>query len=152
MESAVKLDTFDHFGLVVKDIKAASESWSAKLGIANWKFTPGDIVKLAHAKIGPVQYELIEPVEGKTSLWADFLETQGEGLHHICHTVADVDEAAAKLVEEGGTIMIAIPKWMAYVEIGGPGSVILELLRTPKPDYLRRVRKLSKTTNQRLSG
>jgi 4-hydroxyphenylpyruvate dioxygenase-like putative hemolysin len=91
------------------------------------------IVKLAHARSGVAQYELIEPVEGKESLWADFLKEQGEGLHHICHTVADVDEAAAKLVEAGGNIMVSTPKVFAYVQIGGPGSVILELLRTPKP-------------------
>lgn len=130
MESTVTLDTFDHIGVVVKDAKATSESWSAKLGITDWKFTDAGILKLAHAKIGPVQYELLEPVEGHESLWADFLESRGEGLHHICHTVADVDEAAAKLVEDGGNIMISNPKVFAYVEIGGPGSVILELLKT----------------------
>jgi len=130
MESIVKFDSFDHFGLVVKDVKAASESWSAKLGISEWRYTPGDVVKLAHAFSGTAQYELIEPVEGKESLWADFLKERGEGLHHICHQVDDVDKAAADLVEAGGTIMTSIPKWMAYVEIGGPGSVILELLRS----------------------
>ena len=133
MESTITLDTFDHIGLVVKDAKAAAESWSAKLGVPEWRFTDAGILTLAHGWLGPVQYELIAPVEGKKSLWADFLETRGEGLHHICHTVADVDKAAADLVEAGGNIMVSTPKVFAYVQIGGPGSVILELLRTRKP-------------------
>ena len=59
------------------------------------------------------------------------LAEHGEGLHHICHNVADVDDAAAQLASDGGTIMVQIPKRMAYVDIGGPASVIIELLKTP---------------------
>ena len=124
-----KLDSFDHIGLVVKDRDAAAESWSSLLGIGPWRMTEGSVVKLAHASLGPVQFELIEPVAEK-SLWADFLNTHGEGLHHICARVGDVDAAVAKLVAEGGKVMISIPGAMAYVDIGGPGSVILELLKT----------------------
>ncbi len=131
MDSIVTLDTFDHVGIVVKDVKAAADSWASKLGIGDWRFTDGGILKLAHARIGSVQYELLAPVEGQKSLWGDFLAARGEGLHHICHTVADVDEAVAKLVEDGGNVMISTPKVFAYVEIGGPGSVILEILKTP---------------------
>jgi methylmalonyl-CoA/ethylmalonyl-CoA epimerase len=143
MGSKVTLDAFDHVGLVVKDVRAAAESWSAKIGIGDWRFTDYPNVKLAHAKIGPLQYELIEPVEGQKSLWADFLEARGEGLHHISYTVRDVDDTVAKLIEDGGRIVtdslgqgISIgsnPTYMAYVEIGGPGSIILELLKTREP-------------------
>ncbi|MEE8398674.1 MAG: VOC family protein [Desulfobacterales bacterium] len=136
MAGIITMDSYNHTGIVVKDAEATAESWSRKLGAGPWKFTDGGPLKLAHGNIGEIQYELLEPLEGQGSLWADFLAERGEGLHHISHNVADVDAAAAKLVEDGGKIMvyggnpIAIPKWMAYVEIGGPGSVILELLRT----------------------
>ena len=130
MASGVKLDSFDHIGLVVKDCDAAVESWSSLLSIGPWTVRDIGGLKLAQATLGPVQFELIQPVAAK-SLWADFLNTHGEGLHHICGRVDDVDVAAAKLVAEGGEVMIAIPGAMAYVDIGGPGSVILELLKTP---------------------
>lgn len=143
MASKVTLDAFDHVGLVVKDVRAAAESWSSKIGISDWRFTDYPQVKLAHARIGPLQYELIEPVEGQKTLWSDFLEAKGEGLHHISYTVLDVDDTVAKLIEDGGKLMtgpdgrpISIgsnPMYMAYMEIGGPGSVILELLRTREP-------------------
>ena len=130
MGSLVTLDNFDHDGVVVKDAEATAESWESKLGIGPWKIRDVGILKLAHARVGSQQYELLEPLDDK-SLWAKFLAAHGEGLHHICYTVADVEAAAAKLVEDGGTIMTSIPNRMAYVEIGGPGSVILEILKTP---------------------
>jgi len=133
MDSVITLDTFDHVGFVVKDAKAAAESWSAKLGISDWRFTDAGVLTLAHARSGAAQYELLAPVEGKASLWADFLEEHGEGLHHICHTVPDVEEAVKKLVEDGGWLMTYPSKAYAYVKIGGPNSIILELLNTPKP-------------------
>ncbi len=131
MASGAMMDSFDHVGIVIKDVQATLESWQSKLGIGPWTVRDAGALKLAHASLGPVQFELLQPVEGKPSLWADFLNTHGEGLHHVSSRVADVDATAAKLEAEGGKIMIAIPGAMAYVDIGGPGSVIMELLKTP---------------------
>ena len=125
-----KLDSFDHVGLVVKDCEATTKSWSSLLGIGPWTIRDVGSLILAHATFGTVQFELIQPVEANT-LWDKFLKTSGEGLHHVCARVADVDAAAAKLVEKGGEIMVSTPGVFAYVNIGGPGSVILELLKTP---------------------
>lgn len=139
MAGLITADSYNHTGYVVKDAHAVAESWSKKLGAGPWKYTEAGSLLLAHGNIGEIQYELLEPVEGIPSLWADFMAENGEGLHHISHNVADVDAAAAALVADGGEIMshrgnvVAIPKWMAYVQIGGPGDIILELLRAPKP-------------------
>ena len=75
--------------------------------------------------------ELLQPVAGTESLWADFLTTHGEGLHHVCVCVADIDESVAQLVAQGGKVLISTPGAFAYVDIGGPGSVIVEVLKTP---------------------
>lgn len=129
MAGLITADSYNHTGVVVKDAEATAESYSKKLGAGPWKFTDAGQLKLAHGNVGEIQYELLEPLED-TSLWAKFLAEHGEGLHHICHNVADVDEAATQLEADGGTIMIRIPKAMAYVQIGGPGSIIIELLKT----------------------
>jgi methylmalonyl-CoA/ethylmalonyl-CoA epimerase len=125
----VKLDSFDHIGHVVKDCEATMKSWSSLLGVEGWRTREVGVLNLAWGSLGGVQVELLQPLDDK-SLWAEFLETHGEGLHHVCVRVADVDATAAKLVEEGGEVMISMPGTMAYVNIGGPGSVILELLKT----------------------
>jgi len=136
MTEAIKLDSFDHVGLVVKSREATMKSWGDKLGAGPWRLTEAGQgpVALAHARVAGTLFELIEPVEGKKSLWHDFLEKNGEGLHHISVRVTDVDATAAKMVEKGGKILTSIPGgWMAYVEIGGPGSVITELLSVKIP-------------------
>jgi len=129
MGSGIKLDSIGHIGLVVKDIEATTKSWSALLGIGPWTIQDVGDNKLAFATVGGVQFELIEPV-AKDTLWTDFLETQGEGLHHICGRVPDVGDAVSKLEEEGNEILLSYPGF-AYVNTKDPGSILLELLTTP---------------------
>jgi 4-hydroxyphenylpyruvate dioxygenase-like putative hemolysin len=136
MADAVKLEAFDHVGLVVKSRAATIKSWGEKMGVGPWRLTEANQgpVALAHARVAGTLFELIEPADGKKSLWHDFLNSRGEGLHHIATRVSDVDGTAAKMVAQGGKILTSIPGgWMAYVEIGGPGSVINELLSTKIP-------------------
>ena len=130
MGSTITLDSFGHIGFVVKDCEATTKSWSSLLGIEPWDIRDFGANKMAFATLGQVQLELIEPVAQDT-IWADFLNTQGEGLHHIGCRVDDVDAAAAKLVAEGGKVTVSAPGAFAYVDIGGPGSITLELLKTP---------------------
>ena len=137
MAGLITADSYNHTGVVVKDIEAAAESYTKKLGAGPWEFKPGGpALKLANGKIGEIEYELLQPVEGVDSLWAAFLKEHGEGLHHVSHNVADVDAAVAALVEDGAKVVVyngqpvQIPGWMAYMEIGGPASIIVELLKT----------------------
>lgn len=130
MATGVKLDQFDHIGHVVRDREATMESWTKLFGIEWGRVVDTAALKMATGKLGTVDVELLQPVEGKPSLWAEFLEAHGEGLHHVCARVADVDAAAENLVAEGGEKLIGMPGAMAYVDLGGPGGVILELLKT----------------------
>ena len=50
--------------------------------------------------MGNVQLELVQPVDGP-SIYRDWIDTHGEGLHHINFLVDDVDETAGVLVGEG---------------------------------------------------
>jgi hypothetical protein len=58
----------------------------------------------------------------------------------MCYKVADVEEAVENIIADGGRRSeyagkpIMIPKWMAYMETGGPGSILIELLKTRKPE------------------
>ena len=137
MGSGVKLDSLGHIGIVVKDCEATAERWSSLLGIGPWQIAvvPGGNLKIGHAALGPIRFQLLESLEENIAeddpparrLWLDFLNAHGEGLHHIAAYVDDVDAAAKELEAEGGKIMFLAPGREAYVEIGGPGSIILEL-------------------------
>ena len=56
--------------------------------------------KLAFFDLGHVQLELIEPVGGP-STWQEFLDTKGEGVHHIAFNIEDMDAQVAMLEEKG---------------------------------------------------
>jgi len=127
----VELKSVDHIGIVVRDCDKVIESWSALFGIGPWTFREmgGGSVKLrvGVGYLGPIRIDLIQPVEGKV-LHSEFLEEHGEGLHHLGFYVDDVDAAAASLVAEGAKVLINNPGNFVYLETGGPGGVIFELM------------------------
>ena len=135
----LQLKTVDQIGIVVKDADKVMESWSSMFGIGPW--TINDFggtddkgrpwkVRLAFAYLGPLQLELIQPVEGRI-FHSGFLEEHGEGLHHLGFYVDDVDGEAAKLVAEGAKVLFTQPSNFAYLDTGGPGGVIYELIKRP---------------------
>jgi len=91
-------------GLVVKDCYASVKKYADEYGIGPWTFyvfdpkTMKDMVihgkpenyamRLAVAKIGNVEIELIEPLDDK-SVYVEFLKKHGEGLHHVLFGVED---------------------------------------------------------------
>jgi methylmalonyl-CoA/ethylmalonyl-CoA epimerase len=130
MESGVKLDSFDHIGVVVKDRDATIKSWTSIFGAEPWTTRDSPVLKMAWCNLGTAQFELLQPTEDK-SLWARFLKERGEGIHHVCERAPDIEVAISGLESHGGKVLISTPGVFAYVEIGGPGSIILELLKSP---------------------
>jgi len=130
-----KLETVDHIGIVVRDCEKVIETWERMFGIGPWAIremsgtTPeGKTVtaKVAFAYMGDLEIELIQIIKGKT-LHSEFLETHGEGLHHLGFFGDDVDGEAASLVAKGAKVIVQNPGWI-YLDCGGPGGVIFELM------------------------
>lgn len=133
----LQLKTVDQISIAVKDIDKVIETWSSMFGIGPWTFR--DIggtdakgrswkARLAFAYLGPVQIELVQPVEGRI-FQSRFLERFGEGLHHLGFYVDDVDGEVSNLLAQGAKLLITDPGNFAYVESGGPGGVIFELMK-----------------------
>jgi len=60
---------------------------------------PGDCsARMAFTELGPIELELIQPLEGK-SIWADFLEKHGEGIHHIRFNVPHLEPVIQYLAD-----------------------------------------------------
>ncbi len=137
MIDQIKLDSFDHIGVIVKNRELTVKSWTAKFNVQFLRMVDAGKgpVGLAYLKMNDTLFELLEPTAGIPSLWAEFLNTRGEGIHHICTRVPDVETAVTQLVAQGGKFLIGDRRGWAYVEMGGPGSVIMEFNRTmpPKP-------------------
>ena len=91
-----------------------------------------NIVSLAW--MDSVQYELIKPVFGN-SLFSEFLETRGEGIHHLGFFVADIDKEIAKLEEKGFKIIWRIRfkngGGSVYFDTDRVGGITLEFIQWP---------------------
>ncbi len=136
----LQLKTVDQVGVVVKDIDKVIESWSAMFGISRWTCidnsgtdAKGQPVKLrlAFTRLGPVQLELIQPVEGRI-FHSDFLDTHGEGLHHLGFYVDDLEGEVKNLIAQGTKILSARQGIYAYLDSSEPGGVIFELIKRRK--------------------
>jgi hypothetical protein len=52
---------------------------------------PGNFsARLAFTEMGPIELEIVQPLEGK-SIWSDFLRDHGGGIHHIRFNVDNVE-------------------------------------------------------------
>jgi methylmalonyl-CoA/ethylmalonyl-CoA epimerase len=86
--------------------------------------------KLIIFNMGQVAIEIIEPIGGP-STWREFLESHGEGVHHIAFTVANAARAADELSAKGiAAVQSGVFEGGKYIYVDGEKElhVILELL------------------------
>jgi methylmalonyl-CoA epimerase len=95
-----------HVGVVVRDIDRAMAFWRDTLGLHLHRMQTIEEqgVKAALLTLGDSEIELLEPVVTDNGV-ARYLEKRGEGLHHVCFQVDDV-EASLRELQERGTEMI----------------------------------------------
>ncbi len=109
-------DMICQIGLIVRDIEASIKRFRAVFGFpetpvvttagyergkTTFHGEPSDATaKLAFFNAGQIQIELIEPDE-KPSVWREFLEQHGEGVHHIAFRVNDTHAAMERLASHG---------------------------------------------------
>ncbi len=121
----------------VRDIDKVVESWSKLYGFGPWSYVEnGGVdakgrtwkIRMAFADVGPLQLELVECTEGRI-FQSRFIDTWGEGVHHIGWYVDDVDKTVAGLAAEGARVFVHDPGKFAYLDGGGAGGAIFELMQ-----------------------
>ena len=127
----------DHVAIIVRNIEQALVFYRDTLGItpSEIKEVPTEQVRIAFLPMGGPggsELELIEPITPNSSL-TRFLEKRGEGLHHICLEVADIDAALAEMQEKGVPVLDKQPRIAAagraiFLPPKGTNGVLLELL------------------------
>lgn len=95
-----------HVGVVVRDIEQAMRFYRDTLGLPVRKMEaiPEQGVQAALLTLGDSEIELLEPIQADTGI-ARYLERKGEGLHHLCFEVDDV-ERELETLKQRGTEMI----------------------------------------------
>ena len=86
--------------------------------------------KIAAVKLGGVELEFIQPVDGE-SPHRDFLDEKGEGIQHIAFAVNNLEEDVEKLKENGASVQMESdlgPLKVAYMDMETSG-LIFELMQ-----------------------
>jgi len=127
----------DHVAIIVRNIEQALAFYRDTLGITprEIKEVPTEQVRIAFLPMGGPggsEIELIEPTNPDSSL-ARFLEKRGEGLHHICLEVDDIDAALAGMQAKGAPVLDKQPRLSAegraiFLHPKGTHGVLLELV------------------------
>ncbi len=127
----------DHVAIIVRNIEEALAFYRDTLGIAPGaiKAVPTEQVRIAFLPMGGPggsEIELLEPLTADSSL-ARCLEKRGEGLHHICLEVDDIDAALAEMQARGAAVLDQQPRVAAegraiFLHPKGTHGVLLELI------------------------
>ncbi len=156
------LPAVDQIGSVVRSLDAGIEQMSA-LGVGPWyrvPSKPGDVeiygktqsitMCIGVAMLGAVQLELTEPVEGN-SIHQEFLDTKGEGLHHLGFVVADFDERVTAMTAQGLQILHGRREEgklvVAYMDTSKSAGILIELLK-PTMRITRMFERVKQLANQ----
>jgi methylmalonyl-CoA/ethylmalonyl-CoA epimerase len=96
----MKKPVLDHIGIAVRSIEAAAIYKALGLSIDDIETVASQGVKTAFLNVGDSNLELLEPLSADSTV-AKFIEKRGEGIHHICLRVDNIDEHLARLKNEG---------------------------------------------------
>jgi len=127
------LTKINHFSIAVKDIQKFADLYSTLFGI---RFTLPELLKTQNAYLSfgeteGAKLELISPVSEDSPVWK-FLDKRGEGLHHVCFEVENLEQSLQSLKSKGVEI-IGEPseggtgKKIVFLHPRNTGGILIEL-------------------------
>jgi methylmalonyl-CoA/ethylmalonyl-CoA epimerase len=134
----------DHVGIAVRDGEAAAAGFARLTG---WGAGSLEAVAAQHVRVCFIpdlpaaapgaRLELLQPDAAESAV-GRFLERRGEGLHHVCFAVQDIDAELARLTGEGFELIDAVPRrghggLVAFVHPRAANGVLIELLQRDPP-------------------
>jgi methylmalonyl-CoA/ethylmalonyl-CoA epimerase len=92
-------------------------------------------VRIAFLPVGESKVELVEPTDPTTGV-ARFLESRGEGFHHVCFEVDDLAAELQRLAREGVELIDQAPRRgaegpVAFIHPRAGLGVLVELIEAP---------------------
>jgi len=131
----------DHLGIAVRSLKDALPFYRDLLGLelAGTEVVDDQGVTVALLPAGDSRIELLEPLS-EESVVGRFLARRGEGLHHICYQVEDLQSKLDEFGARGVKLLDGYPrrgaegKLVAFLHPASANGVLVELVekaRTP---------------------
>jgi len=122
----------DHIGIAVRSIDAAKIYEALGLTIDHVETVETQGVRTAFLSAGDANLELLEPTGPDTAV-ARFIEKRGEGIHHICLRVTNLEEHLARLKAAGFRLIDDAPvpgahgRRVAFLHPAAGNGVLIEL-------------------------
>jgi len=111
--TGVALKRAVQIGVVVPDLDQATRRLTSLFGIGPFRFIEWPNrpdskyffrgkeehikIRQAFVQLGPLELELIQPLEGERNAYRQFLEERGGGIHHVLFEVDDMDKVVRNL-------------------------------------------------------
>ena len=147
LKEILSVNEVSQIGIIVRDMDKAISNYSDIFGInfpavyvreffnRTYRGKPGNFrLKVALGMMGKLQIELIQVLEGE-SIYREFLEKKGEGLHHLGFDVKNMDERIKALEKLGIGVLQSgerIGAKHAHMDTERIVGVIFELLEREK--------------------
>jgi len=132
-----RLGKVHHVALVVRSIESALGLWRDMLGLELESIMniPQDRVRIAFLAVGESKIELVEPTDDTTGVYR-FLESRGEGFHHVCFEVGNLAETLMRLEIDGVELIDTAPRKgaegpVAFLHPRSCHGVLVELIEAP---------------------
>jgi methylmalonyl-CoA/ethylmalonyl-CoA epimerase len=126
-----------HVAIVVRSIEDALAFHRDRLGLALETVleVPDDRVRIAFLGVGESKVELVQPTDDTTGV-ARFLASRGEGFHHVCYEVDDLDAELRRLAAEDVELIDGAPRRgaegpVAFIHPRSGHGVLTELIEAP---------------------
>ena len=111
------LQNLYHVAIAVNNLSQVEEVYKTALGlrVEHREVVEDQGVKTSMLvpKDGGTAIELLEPLDENSPI-SKFLEKRGEGIHHICFKVDDIESVLEKLKEKGVRLIDETPRPGAY--------------------------------------
>jgi methylmalonyl-CoA/ethylmalonyl-CoA epimerase len=128
----MKKPVLDHIGIAVRSIEEARIYRALGLDVDHVETVASQGVRTAFLPVGDSNIELLEPTSADTSV-GRFIEKRGEGIHHICLRVDDIEAHLERLREEGFRLINESPVpgahgcRVAFLHPAAGNGVLIEL-------------------------
>ena len=128
-----QIKKINHVAIVVRDIEESLKFWESAMGLElhHVEDVPSQASKVAFIPIGDSEIELVQPTTEDSGM-AAYLEKRGEGMHHLCVEVDDIEGKLQELKEAGVRLINDAPqvlpgRKMAFIHPKSASGVLVEL-------------------------
>jgi len=129
----MKINKIDHISIAVKDIESFGKIFSGLFGInfGAEQEVPEQKVKVAFGSFDGAKIELTEATSPDSPI-SKFLDKRGDGLHHICLEVDNLEKCLEELKQKGVEPLGKISsgsygKKIVFLDLKKTGGVLIEL-------------------------